>query len=244
VIGAGQSAIEFAALLHEAGAAVQVVSRRSINWLEPDRSNTRSTLERILAPDASIAPGWINWVWDHVPYLFYRFPQRWKDAYTALYASGATDWLRDRVLGKVTLRERQTVVNVTVAQGKLDLAVSDGVKLCADHVILATGYTVNVDQVTMFHPSLRAEIATHRGSPMLNHWFESSVPGLYFIGLASLRVFGPLYRFVAGCGAAAWRVASAITRGGVGRPQAAPTRYRAAANTPVVHPRHPEPEHA
>jgi cation diffusion facilitator CzcD-associated flavoprotein CzcO len=244
VIGGGQSAIEFAALLHEAGAAVQVVSRRSIKWLEPDRSNTRSTLERILAPDASIAPGWINWVWDHVPYLFYRFPQRWKDAYTALYASGATDWLRDRVLGKVTLRERQTVVNVTVAQGKLDLAVSDGVKLCADHVILATGYTVNVDQVTMFHPSLRAEIATHRGSPMLNHWFESSVPGLYFIGLASLRVFGPLYRFVAGCGAAAWRVASAITRGGVGRPQAAPTRYRAAANTPVVHPRHPEPEHA
>src|SRR5712691_6238599 len=61
VIGRGQSAIEFAALLHEAGAAVQVVSRRSIKWLRPDRWNTRNTLERILAPDASIAPGWHNW---------------------------------------------------------------------------------------------------------------------------------------------------------------------------------------
>src|SRR5438034_7939407 len=57
-----QSAIEYAALLHEAGAAVQVVSRRPINWLGPDRWNRRSVLERILAPDASIAPGWDNWI--------------------------------------------------------------------------------------------------------------------------------------------------------------------------------------
>src|SRR5213083_519108 len=176
VIGRGQSAIEFAALLHEAGAAVQVVSRRPIQWLEPDRSNTRSTLERILAPDAGIAPGWINWVWDHLPYVFYRFPQQWKDAYNALYPSGATDWLRDRVLGKVMLRERQTVVNLAVAQGKLDVTVSDGSKLCADHIILATGYTVDIAKLTMIHPSLRAEIETDKASPMLSHWFESSVP--------------------------------------------------------------------
>src|SRR5439155_1467210 len=115
VIGGGQSAIEFAALLHEAGAAVQVVSRRPVQWLEPDRSGTRSTVERILAPDASIAPGWINWVWDRMPVLFYRFPQGWKDWYNALYHSGATDWLRERVLGKVTLRECRTVARLRSA---------------------------------------------------------------------------------------------------------------------------------
>jgi FAD-dependent urate hydroxylase len=50
------------------------------------------------------------------------------------------------------------------------------------------------------------------------------VPGLYFIGLTSLRAFGPLYRFVAGCGAAAGRVASAITRAHAGQPRAATRR--------------------
>ncbi len=224
VIGRGQSAIEFAALLHEAGAAVQVVSRRPIKWLEPDRSNTRSTLERILAPDASIAPGWINWVWDRMPVSFYRFPQGWKDSYNARYHSGATDWLRERVLGKVTLRESRTVATLEVAQGKLAATISDGAKVSADHILLATGYTVDIAKLTMIHPSLRAEIKTDRAIPILSHWFESSVPGLYFVGLTSMRAFGPLYRFVAGCGAAARRVASSVTRERTERSRATPKR--------------------
>ena len=212
VIGGGQSAIEFAALLHEAGAAVQVVARRPIQWLEPDRSKTRSALERILAPDASIAPGWTNWVWDRLPFLFYRFSQPWKDSYNAIYHSGATDWLRGRVLGKVTLREGQTVAKLQVAQGRLRATISDGAQVSAHHIILATGYTVDLTKLGMIHPALRAEIRTDRAIPILSHWFESSVPGLYFVGLTSLRAFGPLYRFVAGCGAAARRVADAVTR--------------------------------
>jgi cation diffusion facilitator CzcD-associated flavoprotein CzcO len=218
VIGGGQSAIEFAALLHEAGAAVQVVARRPrVVWLAPDRSDTRSTLERILAPDASIAPGWLNWVWDRWPFLFYRFPQGWKDSYIAAYHSGATDWLRQRVIGKVTLREGRTVAKLDVAGGRVEAILSDGGKLRADHIMLATGYRVELNRLTMIHPSLRAQINTDRAIPTLSHWFESSVPGLYFVGLTSLRAFGPLYRFVAGCGAAARRVAGAITRGHVGR---------------------------
>ena len=224
VIGGGQSAIEFAALLHEAGAAVQVVSRRPIQWLGADRSYTRSTLERILAPDATIAPGWINWVWDQMPVLFYRFPQGWKDWYNARYHSGATDWLRDRVLGKVTLRERRTVAALEVAHGKLAVTISEGAKVSADHILLATGYTVDISKLTMIHPSLRAEIKTDKAIPILSHRFESSVPGLYFVGLTSLRTFGPLYRFVAGCGAAARRVASSVTRERVARSRATPKR--------------------
>jgi cation diffusion facilitator CzcD-associated flavoprotein CzcO len=224
VIGRGQSAIEFAALLHEAGAAVQVVSRRPIKWLEPDRSNTRSTLERVLAPDASIAPGWINWLWDQMPVLFYRFPQKWKDSYNARYHSGATDWLRERILGKVTLRERRTVATLELTQGKLAATIVDGAKVSAHHIILATGYTVDISKLTMIHPSLRAEIKTDKAIPILSHRFESSVPGLFFVGLTSVRAFGPLYRFVAGCGAAARRVASSVARECVERSRATPER--------------------
>src|SRR5438552_4213498 len=216
VIGGGQSAIEFTALLHEAGAAVQVMARRRILWLDPDRANTRTLMERIVAPNASIAPGWKNWVLDRMPYLFYRFPQEWKDAYNAGYESGATDWLRNRDIGKATLREGRTVTRLNVVDGRVDATLSDGAKLRVDHILLATGYRVDIDRLTMIHPSLRADIRTDMGIPLLSHEFGSSVPGLYFVGLTSLRAFGPLYRFVAGCGAAARRVASCIARERVG----------------------------
>jgi len=196
VIGGGQSGIEFAALLHEAGAAVQVVSRRPINWLPPDRTETRGALARLLAPDAGIAPGWVNWVWDRRPYLFYRFPQSWKDRYNASYPPGANDWLRTRVLGKIALHEGRTVANVDVANGRVAATLSDGARLSADHVLLATGYRVNINRLPMLHASLRAELMTDGANPILNHWFESSIPGLYFVGVTSLRAFGPLYRFV------------------------------------------------
>jgi cation diffusion facilitator CzcD-associated flavoprotein CzcO len=229
VIGGGQSAIEYAALLHEAGAAVQVVSRRPIQWLGPDRSGARSTLERILAPDASIAPGWTNWAWDQWPWLFYRFPLGWKDSYNAIYHSGATHWLKDRVVGKVTLHEGQTVAKLEMARGKLDATISDGAKVSADHMILATGYTVDITKLPMIDPSLRAEIKTDRAIPSLTHWFESSsVPGLFFVGLTSLRAFGPLYRFVAGCGAAARRVADGVMRARSRRSRVVPKRDGAA----------------
>jgi len=71
---------------------------------------------------------------------------------------------------------------------------------------------VDLGRLTMLHPALRAEIRADQASPLLNPWFESSVPGLYFVGLTSLRAFGPLFRFVAGCDATAWRVARSIVR--------------------------------
>lgn len=212
VIGGGQSAIEYAALLNEAGASVQVIARRRILWLDPDRANVRTTLERIKAPNATIAPGWRNWVLDHMPYLFYQFPQTWKDSYNSNYESGATDWLRERVIGKVTLREGRTVTRCDAVDGKVHLTLSDGVLLKVDHVLLATGYKVDLGTLTMLDPALRATIRTDRAIPVLSGRFESSVPGLYFVGITSLRAFGPLYRFVAGCGAAARRVAGAIAR--------------------------------
>ena len=112
----------------------------------------------------------------------------------------------------MTLHERQTVAAVKAVDGRVEATFADGGKVRADHVLLATGYKVDVDRLAMIHPSLRAEIKTDSSIPVLSHWFESSAPGLYFVGLTSLRAFGPLFRFVAGCGAAARRVASAVAR--------------------------------
>lgn len=212
VVGAGQSAIEYTALLHEAGASVHVVCRKPIHWLDPDRSTERSLYERIRAPNAQIASGWENWVWDHLPYLFSRFSREWRDNYNSIYHSGASDWLRDRVVGKASLHEGRTVAKLETAASRLRATLSDGTTLAIDHVLLATGFKVDVGRLPMIHPSLRVEIHADQGVPELTRWFESSVPGLYFLGITSVRSFGPLYRFVAGCGAAARRVAGAIAR--------------------------------
>src|SRR5207253_3199487 len=135
-----------------------------------------------------------------------------KDDYNSNYASGAADWLRPRVIGRVTLHEGHTLVESEVLDGKVVATISDGHRVRADHVLLATGYRADISKLTMIHPSLHAQIATARSVPVLNHWFESTVPGLYFVGLTSLAAFGPLYRFVAGCQATARRVAAAISR--------------------------------
>ncbi|HUK21884.1 MAG TPA: NAD(P)/FAD-dependent oxidoreductase [Gemmatimonadales bacterium] len=218
IVGGGQSAVEYAALLAEGGAQAHLVARRPIAWLEPDHVLERSLWEKMLAPKAGIAPGWVNWGLDHLPYLFYRFPQSGKDRYNARYFSGASDWLRHRVIGKVALHEACTVLRFEpLGFGMVRATLSNGDAVDVEHVVLATGFRPDLTRLGWINPPLREAIQTYRGSPLLSHWFESSVPGLYFIGFSSIRTFGPLYRFVAGCPAASRRVAAAVERQLAGR---------------------------
>ena len=212
VIGGGQSALEDAALLHEIGATVHVVSRRPICWLAPDRADERTMLQRILAPNTGLAPGWTNWMLVQLPGVFYRLPRHRKDKHYRSYTPAAADWLRHRVTGKVALHEGHTVVAVAEEHGKVDVRISDGQRVNADHLLLATGYRPDINKLTMIHPSLRAKIRTEMGIPRLSPSFESSVAGLYFVGLTSAHAFGPAYRFVVGCGVAAQRVASSAVQ--------------------------------
>lgn len=213
IVGGGQSATEYGALLHEAGATVDLVSRRPILWLEPDRANERALWEQVLAPTAGIAPGWKNWGLEHLPYLFYLFPQEKKDRYNRNhYKAAGADWLRNRVIGSVTLHEGHKIVSMKEADDGVQVVLSDRAAIKADHILLCTGYQVDVRNLPMLHPTLLREIKTFRQIPWLNHWFESSVPGLYFVGLTSVATFGPLFRFVVGNKASALRVSSAVTR--------------------------------
>jgi cation diffusion facilitator CzcD-associated flavoprotein CzcO len=230
VIGGGQSAVEFTALLHEAGARAHLVARRPIDWLGRDRIDERSIVERIVAPRAGIAPGWINLALERMPYLFYRLPQAIKDTrMRPYYAATASHWLKDRVSGKARVHEGRAVAGLDPAGGGVRVTLSDAQRIDADHVILATGYKVDLTRLTMLHPSLLRQISTQAAipgvstagsgcAPALSPWFESSVPGLYFVGATSMRAFGPLYRFVVGCKPAAARVAAAIARRRRGAP--------------------------
>lgn len=212
VIGRGQSAVESAALLKEAGASVHLIARGPIYWLPAD--GKRSLWQRLRWPDNGIAPGWKYWLIQRFPYFFYHVPQQRKTYYIqkSLFRA-ASAWLRQRVIGKVTLHEGEQVQQVSVVDGQVELQLSGNQIIKVDHVLLATGYRMEVKRLPMLHSSLLALLRTdERNSVVLSSWFESSVPGLYFIGQTGLWNFGPLYRFVCGAKPAAERVCKAVTR--------------------------------
>src|SRR5260370_3095500 len=105
VVGAGQSAVESAALLHENGAAVQLLARKpTLAWnSEPilgDRSD-RSLLERLRTPQAGLGDGSRLWFYSNCPDLFRRLPRnvRVEKARTVLGPAGGF-WVRSRGEGQ------------------------------------------------------------------------------------------------------------------------------------------------
>lgn len=213
IVGGGQSAGEWAALLYEAGALVDLIARRPIVWAEHHGEAERSLIERLRAPDSGIAPGWKYRALEIFPYFFQRFPLDKKARMVKnTHWPTVSNWLKDRVLNRVNLHEEQMTTKVEMDNAGVKLTLSDGTILSVDHVIMATGYQADVSRLTILDTSIISNIQTYQGSPVLNTWFESSVPGLYFTGFSAIQSFGPLYRFVAGVPATAPRVTSAVTR--------------------------------
>ncbi len=212
VLGGGQSAVESAALLRESGAEVSVVARRPINWLTGASMANRTLKRRVLAPRAGIAPGWFNWGLEHLPYTFQRLPRATRDQLLrgrGSYGPAAAHWLRERILGKVRLVEMQTVEEAEETGDGLTLRLSNGETTVADHLVLGTGYRMDIRKLPMLHASLLDQTQVYQGAPVLSNQFESSVPGMFYVGFSSVSSCGPLFRFVVGTDAAARRVAQA-----------------------------------
>ena len=97
-------------------------------------------------------------------------------------------------------------------------------ELETDHVVAATGFRVNIDRLTFLDENLRRRISRVAGAPALNIHFESSTPGLYFVGAAAANSFGPMLRFVYGSDYASRRasdhIVSSLRRAKVSRPGA------------------------
>jgi pyruvate/2-oxoglutarate dehydrogenase complex dihydrolipoamide dehydrogenase (E3) component len=81
-----------------------------------------------------------------------------------------------------------------------------------DHVICATGYRADIDRLTFLDPGLRTAVRTVNRAPALDFDFESSVPGLYFVGIAAAMTFGPLMRFMYGDEFAAQRITRRLAK--------------------------------
>jgi hypothetical protein len=219
VIGGGQSALETAALLHEAGAAVRLLVRRpSILWNSAPTPSCRSLYERLRHPMSNLGPGLGPWLYSNAPMWFCYLPRQIRIGRVekALGPAGAW-WLRDRVVGRLTIMLGHAVQGADTCGERvlLHLQGPDGGlrQQTTDHVIAATGYRFALGSLPFLGEGLVAQLRCVQHTPVLSPNFESSVPGLYFTGLSSANQFGPAMRFLHGADYTARRVSRHIVSG-------------------------------
>jgi cation diffusion facilitator CzcD-associated flavoprotein CzcO len=208
VVGAGQSALESAALLHEAGASVEVIARGPILWVSRRLYRLHPVFRHLLYAPSDVGPAGVSRVVDR-QLLVHRLPTAARRSLTrrSVRPAGAT-WLKPRVDGVVRLTPHTAVLEATASQRGVRLRLGDGSTRELDHLVLGTGYRARVDRLDFFSPELRDSLETVNGLPRLNRWFESSVPRLHFVGALAEHNFGALCRFVAGAGAAGRQVSA------------------------------------
>ncbi|WP_328763015.1 MULTISPECIES: NAD(P)-binding domain-containing protein [unclassified Streptomyces] len=220
VIGAGQAALETAALLAENGARPCLVARRSrLNWNTVPQPLERPALRALRDPHSGLGTGWRSWAWSELPWAVRRLPAptRERIAATALGPAGAW-WLRDRFERSVPALLGHRLHRAVPVGGRtrlgLTTAAGESVVLDVAHVVAATGFTPNLDRLGLLDARLRAALAVvgDGGTPELSAAFESSWPGLFFAGLLTAPSFGPSMRFVHGAGFTAGRLVRGVRK--------------------------------
>jgi FAD-dependent urate hydroxylase len=213
VIGAGQSALESAALLQEFGAEVEVVARRkTLNWvgLHP-RLHRLGFISKLLYSDRDVGPAGISRL-VAMPYLFRCFPREFqnKTAYRAIRPAVA-GWLQPRIQ-TVPVTLGREIVSAQTKGSQVNLKLDDNTQLTVDHVLLATGFRVDISRHPFLSKQLVREIKTANGYPLLKPGLECSIPGLHFVGKPAAWSFGPILGFVSGAEFASKELVRGIAR--------------------------------
>lgn len=218
LIGSGASALDLAALLHQAGADVQVLARGSeLRFQSPPTK--RTWFDRLRAPNTGLSQGWDLVFCTKAPLLFHKMPERFRHDFVRRTLGPAPCWfVKQEVVGNVSTHLGVNVTNITLKNSSVALELTNNVgdrkSISADHVVAATGYRVDLRRLNFVNSELRSAIRHADHSPILSPRFESSVPGLYFVGVSAANSFGPLLRFAYGAGFAARHLTKHLTKSG------------------------------
>lgn len=203
VIGGGQSGLESGALLHEAGVDVEVIARAlRIHWLGGFASTTLhhrlgGLTRNLLYAPTDVGPAGISQLMAR-PDWVRRLPRTvqnklWK---RSVRPAGAR-WLVKRLQG-VPIRLGRWVVSATPAGAGVQVTLNDGSTRTVDHILLGTGYRIDLTKYHFLAPELLRGIDCAYGYPLLKAGLETSVPGLHILGAPAAWSFGPLMQFVSG----------------------------------------------
>ncbi len=227
VLGAGASAIDIAVLMQEAGADVELIARQSaFQFHDRPAKEPRPWLDRLKSPRSGLGLGWRSRLATDFPLLFHALPQSLRLRAVKNHLGPAPCWFtRDAVVGRLPMRLGTTLIDASAENGgvRLVLRSSEGEQseVTVDHVVAGTGYRAALAKLTFLDSGLRSRIRAVVDTPILNNRFESSVPGLFFVGVAAANSFGPMLRFAYGADYTARRLTPYLTRG-VSRASSAP----------------------
>jgi hypothetical protein len=199
VIGSGQSALECGALLHEGGAQVELIVRRPIlrwigmhGWL-----HHLGPFSKMMYSKHDVGPLGISRLIAY-PNLMACAPIALRDKIrTRAVRPAGSNWLPAR-LANVKKSIGVSVQSAKMVGDEVELTLSDGSQRRVDHVLLGTGYQVDISKYNFLSPELLKDIRQLDGYPDLGGGLECSVPGLHFAGATAARNFGPLPYFVTG----------------------------------------------
>jgi len=217
IVGAGSSALETAALLHEAGGEPHLIVRCPDSPVWGTRALPLTPVTRLR--NNKLCEGWKCPFWDS-PTAFRWLPQavRAEKARTVLGPLGAW-WLKDRVEGVVDILS-ETHVRGAEPSGdgvRLLLEGPDRSSLEVDHVIAGSGFRIDLSRLAYLPEELRTRISAFSGYPILNRAAESTVPGLYFVGALAAFSLGPSMRFIAGTHNVARQLVRSVARRASGK---------------------------
>jgi len=195
-----------------------VARRTMLKFHERMRTDKRRSLwQQLRSPVSGLGPGLKTRFFADAPNLFWYLPEdvRLKTVRNTLGPSGGW-FIKEKIVGRVPLLLGCMVKRAEVADHRVRLTLGSGDAaekvLSPDHVIAATGYKVDINRLSFVAPEIRQSIQSVESTPVLSSNFESSVPGLYFVGLAAANSFGPVMRFAFGAGFAARHLSRAITK--------------------------------
>jgi thioredoxin reductase len=212
VIGGGSSAADVAAALLRSGASPQIVARKPVfRFHDPPGPLPRPLMQRIRNPMTGLGPGWRSLLCTDAPLLFHKMPQRLRLEIVRRHLGPAAGWfVKDQLAGQIPFHLGWRLDQAKVKDGRVQLQLVNGdgatQTLETEHVIAATGYKVDLHRLAFLTPAVRSGIRSVEDTPILSSTFESSIPGLYFVGAASANSLGPVARFAFGAGFTARRL--------------------------------------
>lgn len=216
VLGAGASALDAAAKLLDAGAKVQLFARGPNIAFHNPPILKRPWWTKINDPRSGLGTGWRSKLCCDLPIVFHFLPQKLRFRFTARHLGPAPCWfVRAEVEGRLPMNVNSTLAGARAAGQQVRLEFDQTGQASrkvveADHVIAGTGYRVALSRLDFIDQPLQAMIQKADDTPVLNRNFESSVPGLFFVGIAAANSFGPLLRFAYGARFAAVRVSRRV----------------------------------
>jgi thioredoxin reductase len=107
-------------------------------------------------------------------------------------------WLKDRI-DEETVKiwpESEITACKELSSGDLEVQFKSADTITVDHIVLATGYKVNIKKVPFLKASnILAKLHIEDGYPVLDERLQTSVPGLFVTSMLATRDFGLFFAF-------------------------------------------------